>query len=74
MGWFGPRGLASIVLALVYLEHGAHLPGEETIRLATMVTVFLSIFLHGLSARPGIGLYAARLSALPSGSPELDSR
>ncbi|MEI6033525.1 MAG: cation:proton antiporter [Verrucomicrobiae bacterium] len=70
MGWFGPRGLASIVLALVYLEHDAQHPGESTIRLAAMVTVLLSIFAHGLSARPGIGLYASSVARLPSGSPE----
>jgi sodium/hydrogen antiporter len=58
MGWFGPRGLASIVLGLVYLEQEAHLPGESTIRLAVMATVLLSIFAHGLTASPGIGLYA----------------
>lgn len=61
MGWFGPRGLASIVLGLVYLEQEIHLPGEATIRLATMTTVLLSIFAHGLSARPGIELHARRL-------------
>ena len=32
MGWFGPRGLASIVLGLVYLEQQAHLPGESAIQ------------------------------------------
>ncbi|MFZ4776956.1 MAG: cation:proton antiporter [Terrimicrobiaceae bacterium] len=74
MGWFGPRGLASIVLALVYLEHGAHHPGESTIRLATMVTVLLSIFAHGLSARPGINLYASRISRLSASAPEVESR
>ena len=58
MGWFGPRGLASIVLGLVYLEQEAHLPGEAAIRLALIVTVLLSIFAHGLSATPGIRLYA----------------
>jgi len=70
MGWFGPRGLASIVLALVYLEHGANHPGESTIRLAAMVTVFLSIFAHGLSAQPGIRLYAKRIEQLDPRSPE----
>src|SRR5215831_192420 len=39
MGWFGPRGLASIVLGLVYLEQEIHLPGEPTIRLAIIGTV-----------------------------------
>jgi sodium/hydrogen antiporter len=70
MGWFGPRGLASIVLGLVYLEHGAQHAGESTIRLAVMVTVLLSIFAHGLSAAPGLKLYAARLAALDASVPE----
>ncbi len=70
MGWFGPRGLASIVLALVYLEHGAHHPGESTIRLAAMVTVLLSIFAHGLSARPGINWYASSVAELGPDAPE----
>ena len=58
MGWFGPRGLASIVLGLVYLEQEVHLPGEPKIRLAVMTTVLVSIFAHGFSAVPGIRLYA----------------
>jgi len=70
MGWFGPRGLASIVLGLVYLEQELRLPGETTIRLAVMVTVLLSIFAHGLSASTGIGLYARRLSSLAVDAPE----
>jgi len=70
MGWFGPRGLASIVLGLVYLEQETHLPGETTVRLTVMATVFLSIFAHGLSAVPGIGLYAKKIAALPADAPE----
>jgi NhaP-type Na+/H+ or K+/H+ antiporter len=70
MGWFGPRGLASIVLGLIYLEHEARLPGEETIRLAVMVTVLLSIFLHGFSALPGMNFYAARVERLAPNAPE----
>jgi len=65
MGWFGPRGLASIVLGLVYLEQELHLPGEPTIRMVVMVTVFLSIFVHGLTALPGISLHARRIARLP---------
>ena len=53
MGWFGPRGLASIVLGLVYLEQEKHLPGEHITRLAVMATVLLSIFAHGLTRRSG---------------------
>ncbi len=54
MGWFGPRGLASIVLGLVYLSEAGDLPGEHSTRLAVMATVLLSIFAHGLSAQSGI--------------------
>ncbi len=70
MGWFGPRGLASIVLGLVYLEQELHLPGEPAIRGAVTLTVVLSIFLHGLSAMPGIGIYARKVAALGSSAPE----
>ena len=70
MGWFGPRGLASIVLGLVYLEQEMQLPGEATIRLAVIVTVLLSIFAHGLSATPGIGLYEREIASLDAAAPE----
>jgi NhaP-type Na+/H+ or K+/H+ antiporter len=72
-GWFGPRGLASIVLGLVYLERHANLPGESTIRLAVMATVLLSIFAHGLSALPGIDVYAERIAFLDKNAPERQS-
>lgn len=66
MGWFGPRGLASIVLGLVYLEEEKHLPGEHVTRLAVMATVMLSIFAHGLSAQPGISLLSRKTNpAIP---------
>jgi len=70
MGWFGPRGLASIVLGLVCLEQVDQEPGAVTIKLAVMVTVFLSILAHGLSAMPGMELYARQIAALPPGAPE----
>jgi len=64
MGWFGPRGLASIVLGMVYLEQELHLPGEPKIRIVVMATVVLSIFLHGLSAIPGIVVYSRYVEGL----------
>ena len=70
MGWFGPRGLASIVLGLVFLEQETHLPGEETIKLVVMATVMLSIFAHGFSALPGIDLYTRKVATLDAMSPE----
>jgi NhaP-type Na+/H+ or K+/H+ antiporter len=71
VGWFGPRGLASIVLGLVFLEQETRQPGELTIRLAVMATVALSIFAHGASALPGIELFARRIATLPPDAPEL---
>jgi NhaP-type Na+/H+ or K+/H+ antiporter len=70
MGWFGPRGLASIVLGMVYLEQQADLPGESTLRLAVLATVLLSVFAHGLSAAPGTAAYARRLTELPPSAAE----
>ena len=69
MGWFGPRGLASIVLGLVYFEK-AHGAAHLTVTLAVMATVLLSIFVHGLSAKPGIELYARAVAGLKNDAPE----
>jgi NhaP-type Na+/H+ or K+/H+ antiporter len=52
MGWFGPRGLASIILALVVAEEEPELPALGAILAAMTVTVLASVVLHGLSARP----------------------
>ena len=70
MGWFGPRGLASIVLGLVMLEMHLNLPGETTIKLAVMATVLLSIFAHGFSALPGIRRYAKAIERLDKDTAE----
>jgi len=70
LGWFGPRGLASIVLGLVFLEQEAHLPGEPVLELAIVATVMLSIFAHGISTAPGINLYGRQMDRLPPESPE----
>jgi NhaP-type Na+/H+ or K+/H+ antiporter len=72
MGWFGPRGLASIVLGLVYLEQHTRQPGESTVRLAVMATVLSSIVLHGSSATPGMRIYERAIRTLPPGAPELE--
>ncbi|MBK9385871.1 MAG: cation:proton antiporter [Planctomycetes bacterium] len=69
-GWFGPRGLASIVLGLVYLEEQLRTSSENDLRLAVIATVMLSIFLHGMSAAPGAALYARRVQRLAPEAPE----
>lgn len=51
IGWFGPRGLASILFAMLILE-GSHIPGQMEVLTVVGLTVFLSVILHGLSAWP----------------------
>jgi NhaP-type Na+/H+ or K+/H+ antiporter len=70
LGWFGPRGLASIVLGLVFLEREVHLSYETTIVRAVAATVLLSIFAHGISALPGIRWYANQIDNLDETTPE----
>jgi NhaP-type Na+/H+ or K+/H+ antiporter len=62
IGWFGPRGLASIVLALLALDELKIFPGDTTFITVVFVTVLLSVFAHGLSASPLSNIYARRLS------------
>lgn len=58
LGWFGPRGLASIVFLLLILEDG-EIGNRGTIFAAVVVTVALSILLHGVSAAPAARRYAS---------------
>jgi NhaP-type Na+/H+ or K+/H+ antiporter len=51
LGWFGPRGLASIVFAVILLEEAA-LPHLRTLLLAITITIAVSVYAHGLSAGP----------------------
>jgi NhaP-type Na+/H+ or K+/H+ antiporter len=71
LGWFGPRGLASIVLMLVALEEPALAPLAPQIAAIVLVTVILSVFAHGISAQPGAALYARKVAAMDSDAPEL---
>ena len=50
LGWFGPRGLASIVFAIIVIN--AEVPGGELLALVVICTVFLSLIAHGISANP----------------------
>ena len=66
LGWFGPRGLASIVFAVIVVEE-SNLPHEHLIVLAIYLTVGLSVFAHGLSAAPLAGRYARWYEQHPRG-------
>jgi len=56
LGWFGPRGLASILFVLLILEE-AEIPHREELLSITVITVALSVALHGISAAPLASLY-----------------
>jgi len=50
LGWFGPRGLASIVFAIIVIN--AKVPHAEQFALVVICTVFFSLVLHGITAHP----------------------
>ncbi|MDX1496107.1 MAG: cation:proton antiporter, partial [Salinisphaeraceae bacterium] len=51
LGWFGPRGLASVLFALL-IDEQFNIPGFEEVLACVVLTVLLSILLHGVSATP----------------------
>ena len=71
LGWFGPRGLASIVFAVIVIEESG-LPHEHLLVLAVYATVGLSVLAHGLTAAPLADRYARwcerRSPAMESGA------
>jgi NhaP-type Na+/H+ or K+/H+ antiporter len=61
VGWFGPRGLASVVFALLALEElGSHTAGHAVAVIT--ITVLLSVIVHGATADPLATRYARRLA------------
>ena len=67
IGWFGPRGLASIVLGLITLEE--HIPGVETVSAVIAVTVGISVYAHGATSVPLAARYAAWWSRMSASMP-----
>jgi NhaP-type Na+/H+ or K+/H+ antiporter len=72
MGWFGPRGLASVVFTLLAFDEltTAGKPIDTLVAVATW-TILLSVFAHGLSAQPLSAWYARRLNAATEAHVEL---
>ncbi len=63
IGWFGPRGLASVVFLFVALDElGPAHPATDALVRAVTWTVLLSVFLHGSSARPVGAWYGRRIA------------
>jgi len=72
MGWFGPRGLASVVFTLLVYDglHGS--PAALALGRVATWTILLSVVAHGLSSGPLAARYAGRLARAPAGLPELE--
>ena len=76
MGWFGPRGLASVVFTLLALEE---IERGGAMLLATVTwTILLSVVLHGISASPLAARYGASIAKAgkipekaPAGEPRI---
>jgi sodium/hydrogen antiporter len=64
MGWFGPRGLASLVLGLIVLAEAPLLAGRGLIEQVVALTVLLSVLLHGVSAAPLATAYAHQVEKM----------
>jgi NhaP-type Na+/H+ or K+/H+ antiporter len=76
MGWFGPRGLASVVFTLLALEEFEEGDGRLLLETATW-TILLSVVLHGLSASPLAARYGALISRagdLPEKAPAAEPK
>lgn len=74
MGWFGPRGLASAVFLVIVLDASSADAGTRAIFGTVTCTVFLSILLHGLSARPAARAFGAWASRTAPAGPAAAQR
>jgi NhaP-type Na+/H+ or K+/H+ antiporter len=66
MGWFGPKGVATVTFSLIVLDQG--IPDGQRIFDLTALVVFCSIIVHGLSDTPGAN-WIARHAAATEGEP-----
>jgi len=69
VGWFGPRGLATVIFALIALESLGPTDADHLLDVAS-VTVLLSVVAHGLSAAPLAGRYGRWAGRLTDEAPE----
>jgi len=70
LGWFGPRGLASIVFAVLVVEAEGELPHEQLLLTTVFLTIGLSVLAHGVTAAP-LGRRYARWFAEHPATPRL---
>jgi sodium/hydrogen antiporter len=66
VGWFGPRGLASVVFALLALEDLGDRTAHTAVAVIT-ITVMISVVAHGATADPLAARYARLLARQTGG-------
>ena len=69
VGWFGPRGLASVVFTLIAVDTLDPTDARRVLSAVT-VTVVLSVLLHGVTASPFAARYGTVAASLHAGRPE----
>ena len=71
LGWFGPRGLASIVFGLLTLESVVESGASQSVFGVVAWTVLFSIILHGLTAQPFAKALANELNRMEDEHPDM---
>ena len=69
LGWFGPRGLASIIFVLLQTSENDFVH-EDGIFQVTIITALLSVLAHGISAVPGAAWYGNKVNDDAQNTPE----
>lgn len=69
LAWFGPRGLASILFAVLIIDE-SNLAVRSDILTIVSWTVLVSVYAHGMTARPGAAAYARHVAPMAADRPE----
>jgi len=73
MGWFGPRGLATVVFTVMLIDEA--ITGGDTIASVAIICVVLSAFAHGVSAPPLVSAYSRWWQRVSdSGTPTMEDQ
>ena len=72
MGWFGPRGLATLVFAVLVIDE--NIANGNVIASAAIAGVVLSVFAHGLTAPPLVSTYTRWWNSHPRADGAMEAR
>ncbi len=73
MGWLGPKGLATVVLGVIFIQETSFINAWQMIAFGVVVTVLLSVFVHGASAVRMVAGYGRFAQQLPEDAVETQS-